>query len=47
MFHVFILLLDPALKSTAVHFFYCCRQPAYAGTFQIIDKRNALYSAVS
>ena len=47
MFHVFVLLLDPALKSTTGRFFYCCRQPTYSGTFQITDKRNALYNAVS
>jgi hypothetical protein len=47
MFHVFILLLDPALKSATGHFFYCCRQPAYAGTFQISGKRNPLYNAVA
>jgi len=46
MFHVFILFLDRALKSTTGHFFYCCRQPVYAGTFQISDKINALYNAV-
>ena len=46
MFHVFILFLDPALKSITGHFFYCCRQPAYVGTFQISDKRNTLYNAV-
>ena len=47
MFHVFILLLDPALKFTTGHFFYCCRWPAYADTFQVSDKRNALYTAFS
>jgi hypothetical protein len=47
MFHVFILLLGPALKSTTGSFFYWCSQPAYAGTFQISDERNALCNAVS
>jgi len=47
MFLVFIPLLDRALKSATGHFFNCCRQLAYVGTFQISDKRNALYNAVS